>query len=94
MSDDGLRDAITRMATDSEFRASVERGDPGVLTGFDLTEAELVTLRGLSADDPGGGAEALGTRLSKSSIFLGGTLSVLHAHDTGTDQGAPEGSAP
>jgi hypothetical protein len=91
MSDDALRDATARIAVDAPFRAAVEAGDVAVFDGLDLTAPEIALLQSLSSERSAGGVAALEPRLSKSSLFTGGTLSALHVHDTGTATGAPEG---
>src|SRR5689334_7166065 len=81
MSDAAMRDAMVRMATDTEFARRVHEEGPAVARESGLTDAELATLQALGQADEADGPTRMGERLSKSGLFgAGAVASLLGAH--------------
>ena len=84
MSDSVMQELIVRMASDGAFADQV-RADPGLLDSYDLTTEERARLIALEGD-LAAGAYGLGSRESKSSMFMMGAFHDLGHHATaGTD---------
>ena len=79
MSDEVLRDLVSRMATDPAFAAQVRSDPQGTAASYGLTREQVDQLNGLVAAEAGAGPSMLDARLSKSSLFFGGGLD-LDAH--------------
>ncbi len=89
MSDEILRDLVSRMATDPAFAAQVRSDPQATAKSYGLTREQVDQLNGLVAAEAGTGPSMLDARLSKSSLFFGGGFD-LDAHSlTGGVSAAP-----
>jgi hypothetical protein len=69
MSIESVQNIIGRAASDATFRALLFR-DPGqALAGYDLTDAEIVTLRNLTPEAFTSGIADLEARISRSVVL-------------------------
>jgi hypothetical protein len=83
MSEKTMRETLLRMATDDDFRRSVQ-GDAAALAGLDLTADEIEQLRSLTEDDAAPGVQPMAERISKSGFGglmtgVGGVGGAAHA---------------
>jgi hypothetical protein len=79
VSDELLRDLVSRLATDPAFAEQVRSDPQGTAASYGLTREQVDQLNGLVAAEPGAGPSMLDARLSKSSLFFGGGFD-LDAH--------------
>jgi hypothetical protein len=77
MSDAAMRDAMVRMATDTEFARRVRDEGPEVARQYGLSETELASLQALHQADASSGPQQMVQRLSKSGLFGMGALSAM-----------------
>ena len=71
MSQEQVQDVVGRAVADPAFRTVLFNDPNQALAGYDLTDAEIAALRGLTPEQFDADAADLESRISRSTIYHG-----------------------